>query len=124
MCIRDSEQVGQLAQVNQEILQARRLERSFAIEQTQENAARVRDSLLKVQRMLEQLGKQVAESSRVQTMQQATTEYLKQFDNYGEQQGKAREARQDMRTAAAEARDQFEVIELDMYCLLYTSRCV
>ena len=113
--LKGHEQVGQLAQVNQEILQARRLERSFAIEQTQENAARVRDSLLKVQSMLEQLGKQVAESSRVQTMQQATTEYLKQFDNYVEQQGKAREARQDMRTAAAEARDQFEVIELDMY---------
>lgn len=113
--LKGHEQVGQLAQVNQEILQARRLERSFAIEQTQENAARVRDSLLKVQSMLEQLGKQVAEGSRVQTMQQATTEYLKQFDNYVEQQGKAREARQDMRTAAAEARDQFEVIELDMY---------
>lgn len=73
--LKGHEQVGQLAQVNQEILQARRLERSFAIEQTQENAARVRDSLLKVQSMLEQLGKQVAESSRVQTMQQATTDW-------------------------------------------------
>ncbi|TRO25115.1 methyl-accepting chemotaxis protein [Ectopseudomonas mendocina] len=109
------EQVGQLAQVNQEILQARRLERSFAIEQTQESAERVRESLLKVQGMLEHLGKDAAESTRVQTMQQATAEYLKQFDNYVEQQGKAREARQDMRTAAGETRDQFEVIELDMY---------
>ncbi|EZH76370.1 chemotaxis protein [Ectopseudomonas composti] len=109
------EQVGELAQVNQEILQARRLERNFAIEQTPESAARVRDSLLQVQNMLEHLGKDAAENTRVQTMQQATSEYLKQFDNYVEQQGKAREARQDMRTAAGETRDQFEVIELDMY---------
>ncbi|SFP56746.1 methyl-accepting chemotaxis protein [Ectopseudomonas composti] len=109
------EQVGELAQVNQEILQARRLERNFAIEQTPESAARVRDSLLQVQNMLEHLGKDAAENTRVQTMQQATAEYLKQFDNYVEQQGKAREARQDMRTAAGETRDQFEVIELDMY---------
>ncbi|MDN5516559.1 MAG: methyl-accepting chemotaxis protein [Pseudomonas sp.] len=109
------EQVGELAQVNQEILQARRLERNFAIEQTPESAARVRESLLQVQNMLEHLGKDAAENTRVQTMQQATAEYLKQFDNYVEQQGKAREARQDMRTAAGETRDQFEVIELDMY---------
>ena len=113
--LKGHEQVGELAQVNQEILQARRLERNFAIEQTEDSAARVRESLLKVQGMLEHLGQDVAESSRIQTMQQATAEYLKQFDNYVEQQGKAREARQDMRTAAAEARDQFEVIELDMY---------
>ncbi|WP_395502222.1 HAMP domain-containing methyl-accepting chemotaxis protein [Ectopseudomonas mendocina] len=113
--LKGHEQVGQLAQVNQEILQARRLERNFAIEQTQESAERVRESLLKVQDMLEHFGKGVAENTRVQTMQQATAEYLKQFDNYVEQQGKAREARQDMRTAAAETRDQFEVIELDMY---------
>ena len=101
------EQVGELAQVNQEILQARRLERNFAIEQSPESAQRVRESLLKVQDMVEQLGSDAAEGARVQTMQQAAAEYLKQFDNYVEQQDKAREARQDMRSAAAEARDQF-----------------
>ena len=109
-------QVGQLAQVNQEILQARRLERSFAIEQTPQSAELVRASLLKVQTLLEKLAQDSSgASSRNQTMQQAVAEYLKQFDNYVEQQNKAREARQDMRSAAAEARDQFEVIELDMY---------
>ncbi|MBG0838959.1 methyl-accepting chemotaxis protein [Ectopseudomonas toyotomiensis] len=109
-------QVGQLAQVNQEILQARRLERSFAIEQTPQSAELVRASLLKVQALLEKLAQDGSgASSRNQTMQQAVAEYLKQFDNYVEQQDKAREARQDMRNAAAEARDQFEVIELDMY---------
>ncbi|MBN7823138.1 hypothetical protein, partial [Bowmanella yangjiangensis] len=58
-------QVGQLAQVNQEILQARRLERNFAIEQSPESAERVRESLRKVQGMLEQLAQQSVESSRV-----------------------------------------------------------
>ena len=109
------EQVGQLAQVNQEILEARRLERNFAIEQSPENASRVRDSLLQVQSLLENLDRDAAEGTRVQTMQQATGEYLKQFENYVEQQAKAREARQEMRNAASEARDQFEGIELDMY---------
>ncbi|MCR1828103.1 methyl-accepting chemotaxis protein [Pseudomonas oleovorans] len=109
-------QVGQLAQVNQEILQARSLERSFAIEQTPQSAELVRASLLKVQTLLEKLAQDGSgASSRNQTMQQAVAEYLKQFDNYVEQQNKAREARQDMRRAADEARDQFEVIELDMY---------
>ena len=109
-------QVGQLAQVNQEILQARSLERSFAIEQTPQSAELVRASLLKVQTLLEKLAQNSSgASSRNQTMQQAVAEYLKQFDNYVEQQNKAREARQDMRRAADEARDQFEVIELDMY---------
>ncbi len=109
-------QVGQLAQVNQEILQARSLERSFAIEQTPQSAELVRASLLKVQTLLEKLAQDSSgASSRNQTMQQAVAEYLKQFDNYVEQQNKAREARQDMRRAADEARDQFEVIELDMY---------
>ncbi len=113
--LRGHEQVGQLAKVNQEILEARRLERNFAIEQSAENAGRVRDSLLQVQGMLEKLNRDAADGARVQTMLQATSEYLKQFENYVEQQSKAREARQDMRTAASEARDQFEVIELDMY---------
>jgi len=110
-------QVGQLAQVNQEILQARRLERSFAIELSPQSAERVRASLTQVQGMLERLaqGSAAMEGTRLQTMQQAVAEYLKQFDNYVEQQDRAREARQDMRNAATEARDQFEVIELDMY---------
>nr|WP_322941298.1 methyl-accepting chemotaxis protein [Pseudomonas sp. s4] len=108
-------QVVQLAQVNQAVLEARRLERNFAIEQSPENASRVRDSLLQVQSLLENLDRDAAEGTRVQTMQQATGEYLKQFENYVEQQAKAREARQEMRNAASEARDQFEVIELDMY---------
>lgn len=111
------ERVGQLAAVNMEILQARRLERSFAIEPSPESAGRVRDSLAKVQ-ALQGLLEQSAtptELKRLQTMDQAVADYLSQFDSYVDLQDKAREARTDMGNAASEARDQFEVIELDMY---------
>lgn len=110
-------QVGALAEVNMEVLQARRLERSFAIEQTPESAAQVRDSLNKVLASLQQLGQTsgLADAERIRTMQQAVDEYMKQFDSYVDLQDKARAARQDMSSAAGEARDQFEGIELDMY---------
>ncbi|VXC41715.1 Methyl-accepting chemotaxis protein McpQ [Pseudomonas sp. 8Z] len=109
--------VGELSEVNMEVLQARRLERSFAIEQTPESAARVRDSLNTALASLQQLlqNSAVADEARIQTMQQAVSEYMKQFDTYVDLQDKARSARQDMRDAAGEARDQIEVIELDMY---------
>jgi methyl-accepting chemotaxis protein len=111
------ERVGQLMAVNMEILQARRLERSFAIEPTPESAGRVRDSLAKVQTLQVQLEQSAAptELKRLQTMGQAVADYLSQFDSYVDLQDKAREARTDMGDAAGEARDLFEVIELDMY---------
>jgi len=108
---------GKLAKINMAILQARRLERNFALEQTPESAARARESLLGVQQLMAKLPRDVAsaEAKRYQTMDQAIADYLSQFDSYVEVQSKARDARKDMRDAAGEARDQFEVIELDMY---------
>ncbi|NQD95790.1 HAMP domain-containing protein, partial [Pseudomonas sp. CrR25] len=115
--LRGHNHAGQLAAVTMEILQARRLERSFAIEQSPESAERVRERLVKVEDLLRPLeqGAAARERKRLQTMQQAVADYLKQFDSYVELQAKAREARQDMGNAASEARDQFEVIELEMY---------
>lgn len=108
---------GRLLAVNTAILQARRLERNFALEQSPESAARVRESLIGVQELLTQLQNAASaiEVKRYQSMSQAITDYRSQFDSYVEVQDKAREARKDMRDAAGEARDQFEVIELDMY---------
>jgi methyl-accepting chemotaxis protein len=108
---------GRLVALNMEILQARRLERNFALEQTPQSAARVRESLIGVQELLAELqgDASAAEAKHYQTMDQAVADYLAQFDSYVEVQNKAREARKDMRDAAGEARDQFEVIELDMY---------
>ena len=111
------DQTGRLAAVNMEILQARRLERAFALEQSAESAARVRKSLAGVQALLSDLQRDAsaAETTRLQTMQQAVVEYLGQFDSYVEVKNKAREARKDMDDAARDARDQFEVIEQGMY---------
>ncbi|WP_212631910.1 methyl-accepting chemotaxis protein [Pseudomonas sp. KB-10] len=111
------EQVERLAAVNMQILQARRLERSFAVEQSVESASRVRDSLLHLQELLEHLSRSASQSQRtpVSEMQQAAAEYRQQFDRYVELQERAREARLAMDEAATEARDQFEVVELDMY---------
>ena len=115
--LRGHHQVEELAALNMEILQARQLERSFAVEQNADSAQQVRSSLLRAQDLLTRLvqGAAASERERVQTMQQALVEYLKQFDSYVEQQDKARAAHQDMDKAAAEALDQFEVVELDMY---------
>ncbi|MDM8350700.1 methyl-accepting chemotaxis protein [Pseudomonas sp. sp1636] len=108
---------GQLTAVNMEVLQARRLERTFAIGQSTESAERVRESLASVQALLLQLeqGASAAQAKHFQTMQQAVADYLSQFDSYVDLQGRARQARQDMGAAAVETRGQFESIELDMY---------
>jgi methyl-accepting chemotaxis protein len=108
---------GQLAAVNTEILQARRLERNFAIEQSTESAERVHKSLAAVTELLARLeqGVPAAQAKHYQTMQQAVADYLTQFDTYVDLQSRASAARQDMSDAAAETRDQFETLELDMY---------
>jgi methyl-accepting chemotaxis protein len=108
---------GQLAAVNMEILQARRLERNFAIEQSSASAERVRKSLAAVTELLVQLEQVVpaAQAKHYQTMHQAVADYLSQFDTYVDLQSRAGEARQDMGDAAAETRGQFETLELDMY---------
>ena len=67
---------GQLAAVNMEILQARRLERNFAIEHSTESAERVRKSLAAVTELLVQLeqGVPAAQAKHYQTMHQAVVD--------------------------------------------------
>ena len=105
------ERVGQLSAVTRDILQARRLESAFALAPTAENAGPVRDSLDHVQNLLNAL----PQTSAIGEMKQAVSDYGGQFENYVQMQDAARQAREDMRNAAGEARDQFETIELDMY---------
>lgn len=86
------ERVERLTAVNLHIMQARRLERSFAIEQSAESASRVRDCL---QRLNEQLAVSSTQSQRraVSEMQQAAEEYRQQFDRYVQLQEGARSVR-------------------------------
>jgi len=111
--------VDQLAAVNSEILQARQLERSFAIDQSAEGAKQMSDSLLRVQQLLAVLERDrdatISGALRIQDMQEAVSGYRSQFGNYVELESKARAARQDMAKAAAEARNRFEAVELEMY---------
>lgn len=110
-------QASRLALVGAQILQAQRLERDFAVSQTTQSAEQMRVRLGAARELLaEQIQHTgAANRGRLQTMDQAMLDYRLQFDSYVELQGKAREARQDMRHAAGEARDQFETVELDMY---------
>ncbi|WP_296216471.1 methyl-accepting chemotaxis protein [Pseudomonas sp. UBA2684] len=110
-------QANRLAAIDAQILHARRFERDFAMNQTVELAQSMRDQLGKVRELLAEQIKDSpsAEKARLQTMDQAVADYLAQFDSFVQQQNKAREARTQMREAAGEARDQFDVIEMDMY---------
>lgn len=105
------ESVGQLSAINQETLQARSLESAFALAPNKENAAPVRDSLARVQSLLDGL----QQTRSIGEMEHAVSDYASQFERYVELQNTAFQARQAMRDAAGAARDQFETIELDMY---------
>ena len=106
-----------LSQIDAQVLQARRAERDFALRQQADAAARVHEYLDSVTALVAQQLKHAAaeDRSRLQTMNQAILDYRQQFDAFVMQQGNARAARQQMGEAAREARDQFDVIELDMY---------
>ena len=106
-----------LSQIDAQVLQARRAERDFALRQQADAAARVNEHLNNVTAVVAQQLKHAAaeDRSRLQTMNQAILDYRQQFDAFVMQQGNARAARQQMGEAAREARDQFDVIELDMY---------
>jgi methyl-accepting chemotaxis protein len=99
------------------VLEARRAERDFALQQNQESAAQVYQQLDAVSAALQQqmAAANSADQALLQRVQSAIDDYRRQFAGFVEQQGKARDARTQMREAASEARDQFEVIELDMY---------
>ena len=108
---------ARLAAIDGQLLQARSLERDFALRQSAETAQRMHEQLTAVEQSLsEQLqASSAARQPPLQRMQQALGDYRDQFDTFVQQQERARAAREQMRAAAQEARDQFEVIELDMY---------
>ena len=106
-----------LSAIDAEVLQARRAERDYALRQSSEAAAQMHAQL---DRASAALAQQLADAARADQaglngMQQALDAYRQQFDGFVEQQSNARAARTQMREAAGEARDQFDVIELDMY---------
>ena len=111
------QQVSEFSEVDARILEARRMERDFALSGDAARATQVREALGEVQALLTQ--RAAAQSgddrARLQTMAQATGDYLAQFEAFVAQRDKARAARQQMDEAATEAREQFDIVELDMY---------
>ncbi|XDY95282.1 methyl-accepting chemotaxis protein [Pseudomonas benzenivorans] len=110
-------QATRLSTIGEQILQASRFERDFALSKTPESAERMRTQLGKARQLLgEQMrGATQADKTRLQAMDQAVMDYQQQFDGFVQQQARALAAREQMGVAAGEARDQFEGIELDMY---------
>jgi len=106
-----------LSAIDAEVLQARRAERDYALRQSSEAAAQMHAQLDRASGALAQqlAGAARADQAGLNGMQQALDAYRQQFDGFVEQQNNARAARTQMREAAGEARDQFDVIELDMY---------
>lgn len=106
-----------LSAIDAEVLQARRAERDYALRQSSEAAAQMHAQLDRASAALAQqlAGAARADQAGLNGMQQALDAYRQQFDSFVEQQNNARAARTQMREAAGEARDQFDVIELDMY---------
>ncbi|OEC36510.1 methyl-accepting chemotaxis protein [Pseudomonas cuatrocienegasensis] len=111
------QQVSQFSEVDAMILEARRMERDFAISGDPARAEQVRKALSDVRALLNQRAEGAAseQRARLQTMEQATADYLQQFEAFVAQRDKARAARQQMDEAATEAREQFDIVELDMY---------
>ena len=110
-------QVSRLSAIEGHMLQARRFERDFALGQTPELAESMRSQLVTLRSLLvEQIqSSPPARKNPLQAMDQATADYLAQFERFVQQQARAREARVQMREAAATAREQFDTLELDMY---------
>ncbi|MCG4454776.1 methyl-accepting chemotaxis protein [Pseudomonas sp. MMS21-TM103] len=111
------DQASRLALIGAQILQASRLERDFALNRTPESAAQMRSQLGMARELLSKQIQAAGQTgkARLQAMDQAMQDYQTQFDAFVQQQARAREAREQMSEAAGQARDQFEVIELDMY---------
>lgn len=108
---------SRLSDIDSQVLQVGRAERDYALRQNDQAATQVREQLGRVDATLaEQLRvASSADQARLKSMQQAVADYRSQFDSFVALQGNARTARTQMREAAGEARDQFDVIELDMY---------
>jgi methyl-accepting chemotaxis protein len=110
-------QTSRLSAIDEQVLNARRQERDFAASLDTKLAERVRKHLRVTREYLTEQAQssRPEDVARFQAMDQAAAAYLNQFETYVQQRQQAREARKQMRVAADDARDQFEVIELEMY---------
>ncbi len=124
MVLRGHQHAVRLLAIDAQLLEARRLERDFALNQNVQGAQRLHDQIEQVRGLLAAHLSDSAmdERPRLLAMDQAAALYLELFDGFVQQLGMARQARATMSDAAREARDQFEMIELSLYDLVRETR--
>ncbi|UVO16780.1 methyl-accepting chemotaxis protein [Stutzerimonas stutzeri] len=112
-----SQQISQVAQINAEILDARGLERDYALTRQEQSATALGEVLAKLTGELDALAANAsaAEQANLQQIRQAAQEYGRLFDEYRQLITRGAELRVRMGTAAQTSREEFEFIELDMY---------
>lgn len=111
------EQVNRFSAIDVAVLNALRFEGDYALKQTADTASRTRDQFDVVKGLLdEQLSRDDGHNSaQLEAMGTALEQYRQQFGQFVALTDKARQAREQMSSAAGEARDQFEMIEFEMY---------
>ncbi|WP_339488101.1 methyl-accepting chemotaxis protein [Pseudomonas sp. EL_65y_Pfl2_R95] len=111
------EQVNQFSEIDVAVLEARHFESVFALKKTAETAAKTTEQLTLVKQLIAtQMGSADADKkAKLQAMGEAVNQYQQQFDGFVRLNDQSRAAREQMSKAAGEARDQFDVIEFEMY---------
>ncbi len=111
------EQVNRFSEIDLAVLDARRFESMFALKKTPEAAAQTTQQLTLVKQLIAaQASAAVGDKkAQLQAMDEAVDQYRQQFDGFVQLNDRSRSAREQMSKAAGEARDQFDVIEFEMY---------
>lgn len=111
------EQVNRFSEIDLAVLDARRFESVFALKKTPEAAAQTTQQLTLVKQLIAaQASAAVGDKkAQLQAMDEAVDQYRQQFDGFVQLNDRSRSAREQMSKAAGEARDQFDVIEFEMY---------
>ena len=112
-----SYQMNQLLRINAAVLEARGLERDFALTRSDASAAALRSTLAKLNQELDELAGSVPEEDQqaLQQIRSNAAEYADKFTQYGQLIDKGIALRERMAEAAQKSREEFEYIELDMY---------
>ncbi|MFG3452742.1 methyl-accepting chemotaxis protein [Stutzerimonas stutzeri] len=112
-----SAQTTQLAAINAAVLEARGLERDFALTRSDASASALRATLARLNQELDDLSEisDAKEQVALQQIRSDAAEYARQFTDYGLLITNGLELRKHMNEAAQKSREEFEYIELDMY---------
>ena len=110
-------QMTQLLRINAALLEARGLERDFALTRSDQSAAALRSTLAELNQELDELAKSSSKEEQ-QTLEQIRRDaavYSDEFTQYGQLISNGVALRESMSDAAQKSREEFEYIELDMY---------